>query len=362
MSDTSRTSKTSGATTMADLMKSVKTTFTPLYKGENVKGTIKKLTPNEILVDINAKTDAVVLEKEKKNVRNIMASLKVGDTVTVSILNPESDFGHPVVSLRRFLEDITWEKLTQKQKNQETVDVTVNEKTPGGFVVTTMDGMKGFLPNSHLSIDSGASDLMGRSAKVYVLDLNRQSHKIIFSQRPVIDSKAFEEATKKVEVNKKIEGVVSNVTPFGVFVSVPLNGKNIDGLIHISEIAWEKVETTDEMFKVGEKVEAVVIGKDFDAKRLDLSIKRQTSDPFKEQSKKYTVDQKVSGVVTKVSSVGVSLDLGDGAEGLIRKEKIPPTVSYKEGDTVKATVSQIDTKKRKILLVPVMLEKFVGYK
>src|SRR3989304_2234362 len=127
---------TKKATSMADLMKKVaanKTPFVSPHKGDMLTGTITKLTSGEILLDINAKTEAVVLEKDKSILNKILSSFKVGDKVPVQVLNPESDFGYPVVSLRRSMGDITWERLTKLQKSQEAVEVTLDMATKGGY-------------------------------------------------------------------------------------------------------------------------------------------------------------------------------------------------------------------------------------
>ena len=365
----SRDSSLKPALTMADLMKSVNTSFVTLHKGDILKGKIKKLTSSEILIDIDAKTDAVVLEKDKKNLRNILSMFKVGDEVSVSVLNPESDMGHPVVSLRRYLDDLMWEKLLKMQKNQEGLESTINEITKGGFLVSAKDGISGFLPNSHTIFMSQSQDVIGKKINVFPLELNRVAHKIIFSQKPVLDLKAFTDLIKDLKIGQKIDAIIANITSFGIFVSIQvLENKNIDGLIHISEISWDKVSDIEEMFTPGQKVEAVIIGIDRDAKRIDLSIKRITSDPFEETIKKFAVDQKVAAKVTQLVSTGVVLEIVDNMggeqriEGFIRREKIPPNMSFEIGDKINVTITQIDKRKHRIILVPVLLEKPMGYK
>lgn len=361
--------KKTQATSMAELLKTVKATVVSPQKGEIIKGKITKLTSAEVLVDINAKSEAVVLEKDKRILRNILTLLKVGDEVSVSVLNPESDFGNPVVSLRRYIDDLLWKKLSEKQKSQDPVVVVIREVIKGGFIVDADLGLSGFLPNSQASYagegqsESAASEFVGKKVDAYILELNRDARKIIFSQKPVLNAEDFNKAIKNLKTDQKIEVVVSNITSFGIFVSIKVvDDKTIDGLIHISEISWEKTADPSQTAAVGDKIEAVIIGFDREAKRVDLSIKRLTTDPFGEASKGFAVDQKISGKVLRMTSSGVVIELENGIEGLIRREKIPPTVTYKEGDAVTATVSQIDTKRRKIILVPVLLRKTIGYR
>jgi len=358
----SNTSKTSGATSMAELMQKARAPIVTVGKGEIVKGTITKLTPSEILVDIHAKTEAVVLEKDKKILRTLLSTLKVGDSVTVSILNPESDNGNSVVSLRRFIDDISWEHLKKKQQSQEVLDVVVKEITKGGFLIEIKDGFSGFLPNSQTSLMENPQQMVGKEIKAFVLELNREERKIIFSQRPLINPEEFKKIVGSIKIGQKVDAIITTVTTFGLFVSLQLKNSTIDGLIHISEIAWERTEDIALHFTVGQKVEAIIIRIDWEAKRVDLSLKRLTIDPFEEIAKKYTVDQKVTGAVAKIVSIGVILTIKEGVEGLIRKEKIPPTVSYKVGDSITATVSEIDSKRHRLILIPVLKEKPIGYR
>lgn len=349
------------SSTMEELLKKSQKSFTSLNKGENLQGTITKLTPGEILVDINAKTEAVVLEKDKRLLRLLLSSLKVGDKVTVSVLNPESDMGYPVVSLRRFLDDLTFGKLETLKKEKKQVEIIVDSRTGGGYLVTTSEGVSGFLPNSQVSFDESGQEIVGKKIHALVLELNRPLRKIIFSQKATIGVEDFEKTVKSLKVDQKITATVLNVTPFGIFVSIPTSEKSVEGLIHISEISWDKVSNIEEMFSPGEEMEAVIIGFDKKAKRVELSVKRLTEDPFEESAKKYAVDQKVKGKVSQISQMGVSIDIS-GLEGFIRKEKIPPTVTYEVGQEVMATISEIDKRRRRIVLSPVLKEKPIGYK
>lgn len=260
---------------MADLMKSAKTQFVSPKKGESIQGTITKLTSSEILVDIGAKTEAQVLEKDKRILKTILSLLKVGDKVSVSVLNPESDYGNPVVSLRRFIDDKLWEKLATIQKEKTILDVKVIESTRGGFVVETNEGITGFLPNSHMQHTD--PNPFGKTFKVSLLEVDRSVRKIIFSQKQTFGKDEFEKAVKDLKPDQKIDSIIASIAPFGVFVSIPINENK-------------------------------------------------------------------------------------SLEGVIRKEKIPPGVSYNVGDKVQTIVSEIDTKNHKIFLVPYLAEKPIGYR
>jgi small subunit ribosomal protein S1 len=356
-------SKQSKSTTMADLLKSVKTNFIKVSKGEVLSGVITKLTTSEILVDIGVKTEGVVLEKDKKILRSLLSTLKVGDKVTVSVLNPESDFGNPVVSLRRFNDENVWKKMETLQKEKTPIEALVDEATRGGFLISTKDGISGFLPNSQAVFLNNAQGLVGKTINVLIIELNKNLKKVIFSQKATLSSQDFEKAVKTLKIGDKIETIISNIAPFGIFTLVTVTDeKQVEGFIHISEVAWEKTVIIPDIFKQGEKIEALILGFDKESKRINLSIKSLTKNPFAEKLKSFAVDQKVSGSVTKILSSGVLVDLGEGIEGFIKKDKIPPTLTYKEGSLVNATVVEVDEKKQKLVLVPVLTEKPIGYR
>jgi len=351
------------ATTMADLLKSAYTKFVNVSKGEILDGVITKLTSGEILVDIGAKTEALVLEKDKNILRSLLSSLKVGDKVTVSVLNPESDFGNPVVSLRRFNDNNVWEKLEIYKKDKQQLEVLVQEATRGGFLVSSKEGVSGFLPNSQATFFESPQALVGTTINVLVIELSRPLKKVIFSQKATVGPEEFEKATKQLKRGERIETKISNVAPFGIFTSIDLAADAlVEGFIHISEVSWEKLSTVPETYKPGEKIEALILGFDKEAKRVNLSIKNLTKDPFEDKLKAYKPDQKVDGTVSKILSSGVLVNLAQGIEGFIKKDKIPPTLSYKEGASVNATVVEVDEKKHRVILVPVLTEKPIGYR
>lgn len=350
---------------MAELMAKHKTPLITLHKGEEVKGKITKLTPSEILLDVDAKTEAVVLEKERRYMRAMLSLLKVGDTVNATVLNPESDTGNAVVSLRKFIDNNIWEKLAQIEKNHEKINVIVKNPTKGGYIVETSEGLDGFLPNSHISFQQNTQDIVGQRLSVMIAELHPETHKLIISQKTVLDSKDFDDLAKLLKVGQKISAVIAHIASFGLFVSISVKDKEtfLDGFIHISELSWDKIEDITSEYAVGNTIETIVTGFDTNAKRVDLSIKRLTNDPFEEALKKYKVDQKVIGKIAKISDMGVVVDLEeDGIEGFIRKEKIPPTTKYEIGQKITATVSQTDTKKHRIYLTPVLLEKPLTYR
>jgi small subunit ribosomal protein S1 len=358
---TKKTSKK--ALTMADLLKSAtQTPFVSVKRGQVIEGTVSKLTPKEILVDIGAKTEAVVLEKDRRLLKNLLNSLKVGGKVSVYVLNPESDLGNTVVSLRKFTDDKLWNKMADLQKNKTIIKVIVNEATKGGFLVSSIEGFSGFLPNSQVSFVKTGQDLIGKEIDAIILELSRQGQKIILSNKAIGGSEDFDKETRGFKIEQKITTTISNITPFGIFTLVKGKDGNIEGFIHISEVSWDKISQIPQNFKPGEELSAMIIGFDKKTSRVNLSLKRLVNDPFEERLEQFTPDKKIAATVTKVLATGILLDLGDGIEGIVKKEKIPPTVKYEVGSTINATVLEVDKKKHRVNLSPVLKEKPIGYR
>lgn len=348
---------------MAQLLAKHQNRFVTLKKGESVKGKITKLTPNEILVDAGAKTEAHVLERDKRIVHTIMKQFKVGDTVEVNVLNPESESGQPIVSLRRYLGNIAWEKLEDLQKKSDQLEITIKDASKAGYVVDTAFGISGFLPQSHVAFSQEGVHV-GQTIKATVLELNRVDNKVIFSQKKQMSADEFTAITKQLKIGEKIKVTISTVTQFGLYVLLPEEkGGGLEGFIHISEIAWEKVSDLNDLYTPGQEIEAVITRFDTDARRINLSVKRLSADPFETLIEKYPVDTKVRGTVTAIEDGDVIFSFGDdGAEGVLRKEKIPPTTTYSEGQEVNLTIADHDKRKHRILVSPVLLEKPMGYR
>ena len=352
---------------MAELLSSHASAFRILKKGEQVEATVSKVTGTEMFVQIDGKTEALVLEKDRNLFKQLSHLIKIGDSVTATVLSPENDMGMPVVSLRHFMEEKTWAELDRLTTSQEKLPVVVKETTKGGFLVVSETGISGFLPNSHVTVGENTEELVGKTISTSIVDVNREQNKVIFSQKGILTADAFKKATAHIKQGAKIHGVISGITSFGLFVSLDKAGDGfIDGLVHISEVSWEKVEDLSQLYSVGQEVDAVVVGIDAEAKRIDLSMKRLSADPFEKIAKEFPVDKKVNGVIIAIEEGGITVDLGtvddESVEGFIKREKISPTANYALEQKINMTVTQIDNRKRKIFLVPVLLEKPLMYR
>jgi ribosomal protein S1 len=359
--NTTTPSKSTGkATSMAELMARQTSQFQPLKRGDMVTGTVKKLTPREILLDIGYKSDALVIEYDKKNMENLQSILHVGDTVSASVISPESEEGFPVLSLRRMLEEKVYGALEGVFKADTTLTANILEVTRGGYFIETNEGIQGFLPNSQF-MDGRLNQ--GDTVEVKVIEFDREKKRVIVSQKATHYLMNISEIEKLLKRDMVVKGIVTLVTPYGIYLEViPKEGVLIEGFIHISEVSHQRVEGLEGKFKIGEEIQAQVIGIDVDNKRVNLSLKRLEKDNFDDVKSKYKVEDTVSGTVTDIKSRGVTLSLENNATAFIPSNKVPTDVTYKKDEKIEVEVTGYDDKKRQILVSPVLKTKVIGYR
>ncbi|MCL5095245.1 MAG: S1 RNA-binding domain-containing protein [Patescibacteria group bacterium] len=325
-------------------------------KGDTVTGKVISIKPSEILIDIGYKSLGIISEREIDLVAGLFPNLKVGDEILVQIVSPETDAGQIVLSIRRAGLDKKWQELLEKKEKGEAVEVSNLESARGGLLVD-WQGVRGFLPASQLASALGQKSL-GEKIRVIVLDIDKTTNRLVFSEKRAQGEKRNPEALAKIKIAQTYKGTVSGIVPFGVFVNV----EGVEGLVHISEMAWEKVGNPSDYYKIGDKIKVLVISTNTLTGRLNLSVKQLTADPWQELVKKYNPEQQITGKVKKISSFGVFVELEKGIEGLIHISKIPPEVELKENEKITCVIEGIDYQKRKISLTLVLKEKPVGYR
>jgi ribosomal protein S1 len=344
-----------------------------LKRGQKVEGIVSSIGKKMVLVDIGAKTEGVVSGEDLTEAYDILADLKVGDTTEAYVKFPENDQGQIILSLKQAADENRWsrfKKLMEEEREVEVVGVEVNK---GGMVVKIGD-IRGFVPTSQFGEKhlGNMEELLNKAFKVRVIEVDRDQNRLIFSEKMVSDSESLAkkgEALELVSVDDKLEGTVSGIMPFGVFVTVnvPMKVKDseaakVEGLIHISEISWEKVDDPNEIFKVGQEVKVQVIGIDKGAGKLNLSIKQMTDDPWKNIEKNYAVGTKHTGDVVRIAPYGIFVNFEKGVDGLIHISKKPADKEFAVGDKVEAFVEMIDSKTRRMSLGVVLTEVPVAYK
>lgn len=336
-----------------------------LKRGDTVEGKIVSIAPSEILIDIGYKSLGIVSEREMDLIGNLLPAIKVGDKILVQIISPESENGQIILSVRRVGMEKKWQELLGKKERGEPVEVNGVEVTRGGLLVD-YQGLRGFIPASCLDPSrGGVQSGVGKNLKAVVLEVDRATNRLVFSEKKALLPQKIAEkaqALAKIKIGEVYEGKVSGIVPFGIFVSISPPVGGLEGLVHISEIAWEKVANPSDYFKIGQIVRVLIISTDKETGRLNLSIKQLQPDPWQELVKKYSAEQEVSGRVTKLTSFGVFVELEKGLEGLIHISKIPPGVEPKVGEKVTCLIEGIEASKRKISLALVLKEKPVGYR
>ena len=340
--------------TMDDLLASAPAR---IKAGDVIEGTVASAKKHEVWVDMGANGMGVIFRREVGH-----DDLKVGDTITASVIDPELDEGYSLLSMKRAVKDKGWGELQRIFNDQEIVEVSPYDANRGGLLVE-LEGIRGFLPVSQLAAEhyprvsdsdkdqilSKLNSLTGQIIKARILDVSRKDNKLIFSEKEAVKDD-MQGRLEKLKVGDEVEGVVTGVIDFGAFVNVD----GIEGLIHISEISWERVEDPKKYIKVGDKIKAKIIAIDKD--RLSLSIKQMSDDPWLSEVKKFKKDEVVEGKITRITPFGAFVQLSPAVEALVHvsemsdDEGIDPEEIFKLNEKKKFKVIDIDTDNRKIAL------------
>ncbi|KKS92083.1 MAG: 30S ribosomal protein S1 [Candidatus Collierbacteria bacterium GW2011_GWB1_44_6] len=363
---------TAGKSVMDKLMEGVGSFPGALKRAQKVEGTVTAISKKMVLIDIGAKTEGVVTGEDLAEAYDVLKELKVGDKVSAYVKFPENDQGQIILTLKQAADENRWYKYKKIMEEEKEVDVTGLEVNKGGMVVKIGD-IRGFVPTSQFGEKflGNMESLLNKTFKVRVIEVDKDQNRLIFSEKLVSDFEALAkkgEALEMVTVGDKFEGTVSGIMPFGVFVTVnvPMKDKEevakVEGLIHISEISWEKVEDPNVMFKVGQEVKVQVIGIDKGAGKLNLSIKQMSGDPWSDIETRYAVGTKHSGKAYRIAPYGIFVNFEKGVDGLIHISKKPADKEFKVGDKVEVFVESLDVKARRMSLGVVLTEVPVAYK
>lgn len=361
---TKKLSKTSEAQTMEELLASSGYQIKGLKKGQPIEGTVKNIASKAIYFDIGYKTDGVVMGKEFEMAKGFIKALKIGDKVTMTVYSPEDPMGQTLLSIRKAAFTSAWKKYFEIKTEDQETEVTGKEATGAGLLVEA-DGLSGFIPVSQFSksVLSKMNELIGKKIKVKVLEIDSNQNRLIFSEKAVSEKEKIAKIKKlleKVKEGEIFKGEVTSVVPFGLFVKIALDGEEVEGLVHVSEISWEKTIDPSQEYQVGDKVSVVILSSG--EGKLSFSLKQTTSDPWQEKVKKYEKAKTVKGKVVKLVASGAIIELEDGLEGLLHISKIPPTMKIDVGDPIDCEIEKIETDKRKISLGLVLKAKPMGYK
>jgi len=339
-------------------------------RGDIVEGNVVDVRDGLVVVDVGYKSEGIVAGRELKSETLDWRDLKVGDSILVYVVKPEDEEGQLVLSIRRTQQASAWITLEKAKKDNDVVETVVVEANNGGLIVEIGKDVRGFIPTSQLDasrvylngirqvgkdisskVQKRLNSLVGEKISTRIIELDREKNRIILSEKMVTQSRDLEQREKtlnKVKEGDVLEGIVSGITPFGIFV----NAEGLEGLVHLSELSWDKVEDIGSMYAVGSKVKVMVIGVSDGGKRVAYSVKRLLKDPWSQAIAKYKVGDIVAGKVQKVVPYGAFVRIDEGLNGLIHISELSdklvkdPSDIVKIDDDVKVKILSISSTER----------------
>ncbi len=356
-------------TTMEELLAEQDSDIKSFKHGDVVEGQVVRIDKDEILVDIGAKSEGVVSNRELFGRHGEgQPELAIGDTVLVYVLQPESPEGHVVLSLRRAGLERKWRSMQEQFEAGVIIEAPVIDHNKGGLIVDC--GIRGFVPISQIvdfprrpqndqprdaaqEIAEKLMPFVGRKLRLKILEVNRKANRLILSEKVALYEERREkrdELFSSLLVGQKVTGTVRSIAPFGVFID--LGG--IDGLVHKSELSWNKVNNPEAGYQVGEEVEAEVIDINHERGRISLSIRRLQPDPWHSTVADFNVGDIIDGTVTKLVNFGAFVRVRDGLEGLIHISELShqrvahPGDVVHEGQALKLKIISLDSERHRL--------------
>jgi small subunit ribosomal protein S1 len=333
-------------------------------QGEIRQGVVASVTPGQILVSVGTKSEGVISGKEYELIpSDELANLKIGQEIPVFVINPEDSNGNLVLSYMRAREEEGWQIVENMVSKKESFHSSIIGFNKGGLIVP-VGGLRGFVPSSQISFSRRStmtgdtpeqrwSKMIGQEIDVVVIEVDRERRRLILSERQASSESRDSLKDRVIEELKEgqvYNGRVTSLADFGVFVNV--NGA--DGLVHLSEISWDRIQHPSEVLKVGQEVKVKVITIDREKRRIGLSIRQLQSDPWDQKVTVFQEGQLVEGTITRLTKFGAFARLTDDIEGLIHISEISekriehPREVLKEGDTYTLRVLKIDTANHRI--------------
>ncbi len=349
---------------MADLLDAEEYKVDLPQRGEIRTGIIASVGPSQILVSIGAKSEGVIAGRALDDISpETRASFEAGQEIEVYILSPEDKHGNVVLSYTRAIEMKAWGLVDDMLKSEDVYEGKVSGYNKGGLLVD-VDGLRGFVPASQVSavrrsMAVGATPeqrwakMHGEPISVRIIEVDRERRRLILSERAASSESRQsikERVIEDLEVGKSYTGRVTSLANFGAFVNI--NGA--DGLVHLSEISWERVKHPSEVLEVGQEVEVRVISIDEEKKRIGLSLRQLQDDPWKSRIEKFQVGQLIEGKITRLTKFGAFAQIEGDIEGLIHVSEISdqrvehPKEELKEGDVVILRIIRIESDRRRI--------------
>jgi small subunit ribosomal protein S1 len=353
--------------------------FRRLHRGESVEGTVVRVDQDEVLVDIGLKSEGVIPARELFGEGEQPPDLHVGDRILVVVVHPEGSEGHAILSLRRARVERSWREIEELYQQGAIAEAPVVDFNKGGLIVDVR-GVRGFVPVSQVldlrnvarqegdneEVANALAGMVGRSLPLKIIEINRHRNRLILSERAAVQERRTQrkdELMDTLQPGQIRHGVVSNVTSFGAFVD--LGGA--DGLVHVSELSYNRVNHPNEVLQVGQEVDVMVLSVDRDTKKIALSLKRALPDPWTTVEQDYRVGQVVTATITKLAKFGAFAKVQEGLEGLIHTSELTdrpvqdPAQVVQEGQVLPVKIIHINSQRRRLGLSARQAAEPYGY-
>ena len=324
--------------------------------GAIISGTVVAINDDVVLVSAGLKSEAVIpIEQFRSDLRE--GDIAVGDTVEVALDSVEDGFGETRLSREKAIRARTWDDLEKAFENDEIVEGMINGRVKGGFTVE-IDSVRAFLPGSLVDVRPvrDPAYLEGKALEFKVIKLDQRRNNVVVSRRAVVEqeySAEREQLLQELQEGNVVSGIVKNLTDYGAFVD--LGG--IDGLLHITDMAWKRVKHPSEVVNVGDEIEVKILKFDRDRQRVSLGMKQLGDDPWKDLARRYPPQTRIFGTVTNIADYGCFVEIEDGVEGLVHvsemdwtNKNVNPHRVVAVGDEVEVMVLDIDEERRRISL------------
>lgn len=334
--------------------------YTPPRRGEIRNATILQVEDREIIVDLGAKQDGLVpLTDIERMDDELYNSLEVGKEVPVYVMNPSDSQGNLVVSINMGMQRYDWENARKLMKEEDTTEVNVAGFNKGGLLVR-WNRLEGFIPGSHLTSTDLTLDrrdamaaLTGDKLTVKVIEVDQDRRRLIFSEREAQREWRMKQKSRLLDELAEgdvVDGTVTGLRDFGAFVNIG----GADGLIHVSELAWHRVDHPRDILGIGDEIKVYILNLDKKTNRIALSLKRLLSDPWENAQQRYHEGQLTEGVVTNVVDFGAFVALDDGLEGLLHLSEMgdgalkEPYSYVQKGDRLTLRISHLEPERRRV--------------
>ncbi len=324
--------------------------------GSIITGTVVAVNDDVVIVSAGLKSEAVIPIEQFKNDKG-EGSIAVGDTVEVALDAVEDGFGETRLSREKAIRARTWTELEKAFEKGEVVEGVINGRVKGGFTVE-IDNVRAFLPGSLVDVRPvrDPAYLEGKSLEFKVIKLDRRRNNVVVSRRAVVEkeySAEREQLLEELQEGNTVKGIVKNLTDYGAFVD--LGG--IDGLLHITDMAWKRVKHPSEVVDVGQEIEVKILKFDRERQRVSLGMKQLGDDPWQDLARRYPQQTRIFGKVTNIADYGCFVEIEDGVEGLVHvsemdwtNKNVNPSRVVTVGEEVEVMVLEIDEERRRISL------------